>query len=170
MERTVLVDDFDGTVHEGVQKHPVALGDEVIGSVDLTDVNRELLREELRRAVERFVTQARRPHTEREAADARVAAKLAAPPTPPSAAAAKVVGGKSHLSKRQRAEREQLNAIREWARKRGYEVSPYGKIPEAVMDAFQRLHGTPQGARLKAVTKTSDEEVGAESLFSSATA
>jgi hypothetical protein len=171
MERTVLVDDFDGTVHEGVQKHPVTLGNEVIGSVDLTDVNLELFREELRRAVERFVTQAR-PRTEREAADARVAAKLAATPTPPSATAVKTVGGKSHLSKRQRAEREQLNAIREWARKRGYEVSPYGKIPEAVMEAFQRLHGTPQeGARLKAVTKTTNGEgVGAESLFSSATA
>lgn len=165
MERLVLVDDRDGTVHEGVQKHPLTLGEEVIGSVDLTDANRELFREELREAMARFIAKSL-PHTEREAADARVATKLA---SVVATRAPKKVGGKSHLSKRQRAEREQLNAIREWARKRGYEVSPYGKIPEKVMEAFQTLHGTPQGNHLKAVTKAA-ENGSAERLFSDATA
>lgn len=168
MERLVLVDDFDGTIAEGVQKHPLTLGDEVIGSVDLTDANRQLLREELRRAMDRFVAKAR-PRTQQEAAEARVAAKL----TPSSASEVSTtskVGGKSHLSKKQRAEREQLNAIRQWARRNHYEVSPYGKIPEKVLQAFHSDSGiAARRATLKAVTKATDA-VTTERPFSHATA
>lgn len=168
MERLVLVDDFDGTIAEGVQKHPLTLGDEVIGSVDLTDANRQLLREELRRAVDRFVAKAR-SRTQQEAAEARVATKLTSSPASEVSTTPKV-GGKSHLSKKQRAEREQLNAIRQWARKRGYEVSPYGKIPEKVLQAFHSDGGTSsRRANLKAVTKA--DAVTTERLpFSHATA
>lgn len=173
MERTVLADDYDGTIAADVRPRPIIVDDLVVGTPDLTEANREKLREELRATVERFVAQALvkvGPANEREAADARVAAKLSRPPQARSAAGPKKVGGKSHLSKKQRAEREQLNAIRQWARKRGYEVSNYGKIPERVMEAFQRLHGTPQqGLYLKAVTKTEDQ-VAASGLFSNASA
>jgi hypothetical protein len=35
-----------------------------------------------------------------------------------------------------RVDRAQLTAIREWARGQGLQVSPRGRIPEAVMDAY----------------------------------
>jgi hypothetical protein len=37
-----------------------------------------------------------------------------------------------------RIDRAQLAAIREWAQRHGLQVSPRGRIPEAVMDAYNR--------------------------------
>jgi hypothetical protein len=37
-----------------------------------------------------------------------------------------------------RVDRAQLSAIREWARNQGLQVSPRGRIPEAVLDAYHR--------------------------------
>lgn len=39
-----------------------------------------------------------------------------------------------------RADREQTQAIREWARSNGHEVSDRGRIPAAVLDAYNALH------------------------------
>lgn len=41
---------------------------------------------------------------------------------------------------RSSADREQNTAIREWARKRGMEVSDRGRIPSHVLDAYHREH------------------------------
>ena len=38
------------------------------------------------------------------------------------------------------AVREQAGAIREWARKNGHEVSDRGRIPAAVVEAFEAAH------------------------------
>jgi hypothetical protein len=36
--------------------------------------------------------------------------------------------------------KEQLRAIREWAHKEGYEVSDRGRIPTAIVNAYQAAH------------------------------
>jgi hypothetical protein len=47
--------------------------------------------------------------------------------------------GKSHVATSMRASREQTAAIREWARKAGYNVSDRGRIPSEVQKAFNEL-------------------------------
>jgi hypothetical protein len=39
-----------------------------------------------------------------------------------------------------RMDREQAGAIRDWARKNGHEVSDRGRIPAAVVEAFESAH------------------------------
>jgi hypothetical protein len=39
-----------------------------------------------------------------------------------------------------RVDREQTQAIREWARKSGHKVSERGRIPASVMDAYNSAH------------------------------
>ena len=39
-----------------------------------------------------------------------------------------------------RANREQNQAVREWAAKNGYEVSERGRIPTSVVEAFEKAH------------------------------
>jgi len=59
-------------------------------------------------------------------------------------AAAKVRGGRSRVTKvtanKGAASKEQLAAIREWARKKGYEVSDRGRIKAEIVDAFEAAH------------------------------
>lgn len=40
----------------------------------------------------------------------------------------------------QRRDREQTQAIREWARQNGHKVSGRGRIPQPVLDAFNAAH------------------------------
>jgi hypothetical protein len=47
--------------------------------------------------------------------------------------------GKSHVATSLRQSREQTAAIREWARKAGYNVSDRGRIPSEVQKAFNEL-------------------------------
>jgi hypothetical protein len=47
--------------------------------------------------------------------------------------------GKSHVAASMRQSREQTAAIREWARKAGYNVSSRGRIPAEVQRAFSEL-------------------------------
>ncbi len=39
-----------------------------------------------------------------------------------------------------RSDKSQLAAIREWARENGYEVSDRGRIPNAIVEAFNAAH------------------------------
>ncbi|MCL2780308.1 MAG: Lsr2 family protein [Actinomycetia bacterium] len=39
-----------------------------------------------------------------------------------------------------RTDREQVQAIREWARKNGYKVSDRGRVPATVMEAYHAAH------------------------------
>src|SRR5215469_14466215 len=43
--------------------------------------------------------------------------------------------------------REQTQAIREWAKKNGHEVSDRGRIPAAVIDAFEAAQAAPSKGR-----------------------
>lgn len=41
---------------------------------------------------------------------------------------------------RSHRDKEQLDAIRRWAREAGYEVSDHGRIPQVVEDAYSKAH------------------------------
>ncbi|GAB20640.1 putative LSR2-like protein [Gordonia effusa NBRC 100432] len=48
--------------------------------------------------------------------------------------------GVRHLSSAGTRSKEQTQAIRDWARKNGHEVSARGRIPAAVVEAFDAAH------------------------------
>lgn len=43
---------------------------------------------------------------------------------------------------RSTVDREQTQAVREWARQNGFKVSDRGRIPQAVLRAFHEAHGS----------------------------
>lgn len=49
-------------------------------------------------------------------------------------------GGSSGAARRPAIDREQNQAIREWARKRGMKVSDRGRIPAEVLEAYHKEH------------------------------
>lgn len=51
-----------------------------------------------------------------------------------------VRGRRSKVSSNGKAPKEQLAAIREWARKNGHEVSDRGRIKSEIIDAFEAAH------------------------------
>jgi hypothetical protein len=114
-----LFDDLDGTSTEDIQTISFAL-DGVEYEIDLSGDNASKLRDSLTA----FIESARRT-------GGRV--KRAA-----TAAIQTTGSGRS---------REQTQAIREWARNNGHEVSDRGRIPAAVIEAFEAQAG--KGKRSK---------------------
>ena len=104
-----LVDDLDGTQSDDISTVIFGL-DGVTYEIDLTESNATILRKSL----EDFVTHARRT-------GGRV--KRGTPAVARSGSAG--------------ASREQAQAIREWARKNGHEVSDRGRIPASLIEAFE---------------------------------
>ncbi|MFG1611048.1 Lsr2 family protein [Actinoplanes sp. NPDC049265] len=103
---TVLTDDLDG----GDADRTIEFGlDGVNYTIDLSDKNAG----KLRKALDPYLDKATR--VGRTAGSGRIGARQAAPA---------------------RTNRDQNQAIREWAAKNGYEVSERGRIPSAVVDAF----------------------------------
>ena len=114
-----LVDDLD----ESVADETVEFGlDGAIYEIDLSDANAAELRDRLAD----FVAHARRSGGRR---------KPAAGPAP---ATARRSGGRS--GGRAAVDREQNQAIREWARKQGMTVSERGRIPSEVSEAYHKAH------------------------------
>ncbi|GLZ43178.1 Lsr2 family protein [Actinokineospora sp. NBRC 105648] len=112
-----LYDDLDGSTSDDIRVVEFSL-DGVQYEIDLTEANAERLREELAD----FVAAARRT-------GGRI--KRAAGP-----ASAKPAGeGRS---------KEQTKAIRDWARQNGHDISERGRIPSAVVDAFETAHTEPE--------------------------
>ncbi|WP_424183989.1 histone-like nucleoid-structuring protein Lsr2 [Actinokineospora sp. G85] len=103
-----LVDDLDGSVAEETVEFGL---DGASYQIDLSSDNAEKLRE----ALADFVESARR------AGGRKRALAKAAPGRAPRTAS---------------ADREQNQAIREWARKQGMNVSDRGRIPSEVLDAY----------------------------------
>ena len=104
---TVLTDDLDG----GDADRTIEFGlDGVNYSIDLSDKNAG----KLRKALDPYLAAAARIG---RSSTARIASRGAAPA--PS-----------------RANRDQNQAIREWANKNGYEVSERGRIPTSIVEAF----------------------------------
>jgi len=104
---TLLTDDLDG----GDADRTIEFGlDGVNYAIDLSEKNAG----KLRKALEHYLTAASK--VGRAGASGRIASRAAAAPS--------------------RSNREQNQAIREWAVKNGYEVSERGRIPASVVEAF----------------------------------
>jgi hypothetical protein len=104
---TVLTDDLDG----GDADRTVEFGlDGVNYTVDLSEKNAG----KLRKALDPYLAVASR--VGRAGGSGRIASRVAAAPS--------------------RANRDQNQAIREWAAKNGYEVSERGRIPASIVEAF----------------------------------
>ena len=104
---TVLTDDLDG----GDADRTIEFGlDGVNYTIDLSEKNAG----KLRKALEPYLTAAARVGS--TGANGRIASRAVAAPS--------------------RSNREQNQAIREWATKNGYEVSERGRIPASIAEAF----------------------------------
>ncbi len=110
---TVLTDDLDGTDADRTVEFGL---DGVHYSIDLSDKNAG----KLRKALEPYISAGHR--VGRGPADGRGG---------PRTRAVAVVG---------RSSREQNQAVRAWAAKKGYEVSERGRIPASVVEAFHEAH------------------------------
>lgn len=115
-----FIDDLDGTSSDTIETVVFGL-DGVSYEIDLNDDHVGKLRNNLAE----FIASARRT-------DGRV--KRSTTPAAPHSN-----GGRR---------REQTQAIREWARRNGYDVSDRGRIPAAVIEAFEA--GAGQGKARKA--------------------
>ncbi len=103
-----LVDDLDGSTAEETVEFGL---DGVAYQIDLSAGNAEKLRDTLTDFVE---------HARRSGGRKRATGKLSTGRAPRTAS----------------ADREQNQAIREWARKQGRKVSDRGRIPSEVLDAY----------------------------------
>ncbi|MGX7677677.1 histone-like nucleoid-structuring protein Lsr2 [Jatrophihabitans sp. DSM 45814] len=105
--QVLLVDDLDG----GDADETVTFGlDGANYEIDLSSANASKLRD----ALALFVSHARRP----------------------SRGAARIPNGGRGGRGVARADREQTQAIREWARKNGHKVSERGRIPASIFEAY----------------------------------
>jgi nucleoid-associated protein Lsr2 len=105
---TLLTDDIDGSEADRTVEFGL---DGVTYTIDLSEKNSG----KLRKALDPYLAVASR--VGRSTANGRIAARGVAPA--PS-----------------RANRDQNQAIREWATKNGYEVSERGRIPSSIVEAF----------------------------------
>ncbi|MFL6141775.1 MAG: Lsr2 family protein [Labedaea sp.] len=108
-----LVDDLDGTASDDINTVSFAL-DGASYEIDLTEHNAGRLRD----AVADYVAAARRTGGRVK----RGTAPSTSPPARPS------------------ANREQTRAIRDWARRNGFDLGERGRIPANVLDAFDHAH------------------------------
>jgi hypothetical protein len=109
-----LVDDLDGAVADETVEFGV---DGKSYEIDLSTANAKKLRD----ALAEFVASARRAGGRRRGGGSGGGAS-AAPAT----------------ARRPSIDREQNQAIREWARKRGMKVSDRGRIPAEVLEAYHK--------------------------------
>lgn len=115
-----LIDDLDGTAGDDIQTVEFGL-DGVTYEIDLNEANAGKLRDHLAE----FIGSAQRT-------GGRVKRGLGI--TRPEGS------GRS---------REQTQAIRDWAKKNGYDISDRGRIPASVIEAFEADAGKPKGRRRK---------------------
>lgn len=120
-----LVDDLDGTTSDDISTVNFGL-DGAHYEIDLTEANAQTLRSTL----EQFVGAARRT-------------------------GGRLKRGTATTTTRSSANREQTQAIREWARQQGYDLADRGRIPFNVIEAFDNAHAT------KGKTVSSSAEVPA---------
>ena len=111
--RTFLVDDLDGS-EEGVENVLLAL-DGTNYEIDLSAANAGRLRDKLARFVD-------------------AASPVKATPAPVNR------GGRTKAAAPQPPNRDQIRAIREWAKSAGYEVSARGRISKSIQEAFEAAH------------------------------
>lgn len=108
-----LIDDLDGTVLEVGDGETVLFSlDGVAYEIDLTDTNATALRD----ALAPYVSAARTISSGRGA------------------------GGSGAPRKRRRSGQQDYSGVREWAKANGYEVSERGRVPAAVLEAYEAAH------------------------------
>jgi hypothetical protein len=110
-----FVDDLDGTTSEDISTVTFAL-DGVEYEIDLTEANAQNLRDSL----QEFIASARRTGGRFKRGTAAAHRRPATPAV----------------------STEQTKAIRHWARQNGYTLSDRGRVPEVIVDAFDRAHAT----------------------------
>lgn len=116
--KQTLVDDLDETT-EGAETHTFGL-DGITYEIDLADPHFK----ELSDALEPFIKVARRKGAKRKVVTVGKAKKIAMP-----------------------SASTDLNAIRDWAGKKGIKVSDRGRVPKDVVDQFNAEHnGAPKPA------------------------
>ena len=113
-----LIDDLDGTPGDTIETVEFGL-DGAAYEIDLNENNASNLRDHL----SEFIASARR--------------------TGGRVKRGGVAGGTSGSGRN----REQTQAIREWAKKNGHEVSDRGRIPAAVIQAFEAAQASPGKGR-----------------------
>lgn len=118
-----LVDDLDGTASDDIATVTFGL-DGVSYEIDLTEGNAS----NLRKTLEEFVSAARRT-------GGRIKRGTASVTTNGSAGAG----------------REQAQAVRDWARRNGHEISARGRIPANIQEAFEaaQTEASSKGRRRK---------------------
>lgn len=116
-----LFDDLDETEADETVEFGI---DGTTYEIDLSDANASKLRDELAD----YVAHARKVSGRRRSGGARSAAA-------PAAASVRKGGGRASV------DREQNQAIREWARKNDFTVSERGRIPSEVSEAYHKAHG-----------------------------
>jgi nucleoid-associated protein Lsr2 len=105
---TLLTDDLDGSEADGTIEFGL---DGVTYTIDLSEKNAG----KLRKALDPYLTVASR--ISRSTANGRIAAR-------------------STIAAPTRADRDQNQAIREWATRNGYQLSGRGRIPASIVEAF----------------------------------
>jgi Lsr2 len=118
-----LIDDLDGSSSDSIETVTFGL-DGVTYEIDLSDDNAGQLRDSLAQ----FIGSARRTGGRAKRGTVTVA------------------GSNGNGSGRSR---EQTQAIREWAKKNGHDVSDRGRIPAAVIEAFESGAGKASGKKGK---------------------
>ncbi len=117
-----LVDDLDGTVLEVGSGETVLFSlDGTAYEIDLTDENAAALRA----AFAPFIAAAR-----------SVSARSAAAPRRTGASASASTGSR----KQKRAGQRDYTPVREWAASNGYTLSERGRVPAAVLEAYDAAH------------------------------
>lgn len=112
-----LVDDLDGTLLEPGEGETVLFSlDGTAYEIDLTDDNASALRA----ALEPYVSAGR---------------SISSPRSSSSGSR-----GASSGRTRRRGGQQDYGPIREWARQNGYEVSERGRVPAAVIEAYDAAH------------------------------
>lgn len=112
-----MVDDIDGTA--ATETVAFAL-DGASYEIDLNDKNAKKLRD----AIANYVAHARRIDGGRRTGGGR----------------ARAARGAGNARGRTSPDREQTAAIRDWARKQGYEVSDRGRLSAGIVQAFEEAH------------------------------
>jgi hypothetical protein len=113
--QVLLLDDLDGTDADQTVRFGL---DGASYEIDLSDANAESLRD----ALASFVAHGR-----------KVGRSISAGP-------ARATSLKPGIRVPARVDREQTQAIREWARKNGHSVSDRGRIPSSIIEAYNGSH------------------------------
>jgi hypothetical protein len=139
--KTIYVDDLDGST-DSVKTIQFAV-DDVAYSIDLAPHNVDKLRDALAPFIahgQRLTPGARQRRDKPEKSSPASQPTETPAESAPADPVAESGGGETAPAVAARPGREQLQAIRDWARKAGYGVSERGRISQQIRDAFEAAH------------------------------